>query len=74
MLRVSPDAEWDVVAEYDGWPNGLAIHKDGRIFIADHKRGIMALDAASGRVEPVLETGAARRLQGDERSHICQQR
>jgi gluconolactonase len=54
VLRVSPDAEWSVVAEYDGWPNGLAIHQDGRIFIADHKRGIMALDAASGQVEPVL--------------------
>ena len=55
VLRVSPRAEWSVVAEYDGWPNGLAIHKDGRIFIADHKRGILALDAASGQVEPVLE-------------------
>jgi len=33
----------------------LAIHKDGRIFIAYHKRGVMALDVASGRVKPVLE-------------------
>ena len=35
ILRVTPKAEWDVVAEYDGWPNGLAIHRDGRIFIAE---------------------------------------
>lgn len=55
ILRVAPDATWSVVTEYDGWPNGLAIHRDGRIFIADHKRGILALDIASGRVEPVLE-------------------
>lgn len=55
VLRVSPNAEWSVVTEYDGWPNGLAIHKDGRVFIADHKRGILALDVASGCVEPVLE-------------------
>ena len=55
ILRVTPDAQWSVAAEYDGWPNGLAIHKDGGIFIADHKRGIMALDPASGWVEPVLE-------------------
>jgi gluconolactonase len=55
VLRVSSSGAWDVVAEYDGWPNGLAIHRDGRIFIADHKRGVMVLDAASGRVEPVLE-------------------
>ena len=55
ILRVAPDATWSVVTEYDGWPNGLAIHRDGRIFIADHRRGILALDVASGRVEPVLE-------------------
>ena len=64
IMRVSPDAEWAVVAEYDGWPNGLAIHKDGRIFIADHKRGIMTLDAASGRVEPVLEHVRRERFKG----------
>jgi gluconolactonase len=55
ILRVSPQAEWSVVAEYDGWPNGLAIHKDGRIFIADHRRGILVLDAAAGRIDSVLE-------------------
>jgi gluconolactonase len=56
ILRVSPEGEWSVVTEYDGWPNGLAIHRDGRIFIADHRRGILSLDAASGTVTPVLET------------------
>lgn len=56
ILRVSPQGEWSVVTEYDGWPNGLAIHKDGRIFIADHRRGILSLDAATGAVTPVLET------------------
>jgi gluconolactonase len=56
ILRVTPDAQWSVAAEYDGWPNGLAIHRDGRIFIADHKRGVMVLDPTSGQVEPVLET------------------
>ena len=54
ILRMSPGGEFDVAAEYDGWPNGLAIHKDGRVFIADYRRGIMALDPKSGRVEPVL--------------------
>ena len=54
VLRVSPQGEWSVVAEYDGWPNGLKIHRDGRIFIADHRRGIMQLDPATGTVTPVL--------------------
>lgn len=56
ILRVSPSGEWHVVTEYDGWPNGLAIHKDGRIFIADHLRGVLQLDPANGKVTPVLET------------------
>ena len=56
ILRVTPDAEWEVIAEYDGWPNGLKIHRDGRIFIADHLRGLMQLDPASGAVTPILET------------------
>lgn len=55
ILRVSPDAQWTVVCEYDGWPNGLKIHRDGRIFIADHRRGIMQLDPKTGAVTPVLE-------------------
>jgi len=54
ILRMSPRGEFDVAAEYDGWPNGLAIHRDGRIFIADYRHGIMVLDPKSGRVEPFL--------------------
>ena len=33
IFRIAPDGTWDLVAEYDGWPNGLKIHRDGRIFI-----------------------------------------
>jgi gluconolactonase len=55
ILRVSPAGDWSVVSEYDGWPNGLKIHKDGTIFIADHRRGILRLDPATGAVTPVLE-------------------
>lgn len=55
ILTVSPQGDFDVVAEYDGWPNGLKIHRDGRIFIADYKHGIMQFDRGTGRVEPILE-------------------
>src|SRR5699024_10108664 len=41
ILQVSPDGEWQVVTQYDGWPNGLKIHADGRLFIADYQHGIM---------------------------------
>ncbi|MDP6804780.1 MAG: SMP-30/gluconolactonase/LRE family protein [Rhodospirillales bacterium] len=54
IMRVSAAGTWDVVAEYDGWPNGLKIHKDGRLFVADHMNGIVRIDPATGAVEPVL--------------------
>ncbi len=55
IFRVTPQGQWDVIAEYDGEPNGLKIHKDGRIFLADHKRGLLILDPNSGKIEPMLE-------------------
>lgn len=55
IFRVSPDGEFEVIAEYDGQPNGLKIHRDGRIFLADHKRGLMLLDPDAGRVEALVE-------------------
>ena len=54
IFKVSKDKKFSVAAEYAGEPNGLAIHKDGRIFIADHKLGILALDPKSGDVVPVV--------------------
>lgn len=54
ILRVAPDGTFSEVVRYDGWPNGLKIHKDGRIFIADHLKGILVLDPATKKIEPVL--------------------
>jgi len=52
IFRMSPKGEIDLAAEYDGEPNSCKIHKDGRIFIADYRHGIMVLDPASGNVAP----------------------
>ena len=52
IFRVAPDGAFAQVADYDGEPNGLKIHKDGRIFIADYKNGIMVMDPVNGRIEP----------------------
>ena len=56
IFRISPDGGWTQVAEYDGWPNGLKIHRDGRVFIADYRRGLLHLDPANGTVTPLLES------------------
>jgi gluconolactonase len=55
IFRVSPDGEFTLVIEYDGEPNGLKIHRDGRIFVADFRHGIMLLDPERGAVEPVVQ-------------------
>lgn len=54
LFSVTPDGVWTVLVEYDGHPNGLAIHRDGRVFIADAKNGILLFDPASGRITPFL--------------------
>jgi gluconolactonase len=54
ILRVSKSGEFSIATEYDGWPNGLKFHRDGRLFIADAKHGIMVMDPVNGRVEPYL--------------------
>lgn len=54
IFRIRNDLQWELVAEYDGWPNGLAIHRDGSVWIADYRRGILRLDPANGAVEPIL--------------------
>lgn len=54
IFRISPEGAWEQRAEYDGWPNGLALHRDGSIWIADYRRGILRLDPGSGDVAPVV--------------------
>jgi gluconolactonase len=54
VFRAEQDGRITQVAEYDGQPNGLKIHRDGSIFLADFKNGIMRLDPASGTVRAAL--------------------
>lgn len=54
IFRADPSGEVSQVAEYDGQPNGLKIHADGQIYIADFQHGIMQLDPATGSVSSVL--------------------
>ena len=55
ILRVSPAGEFEVVVSYAGEPNGLKIHRDGRIFVADHLHGLMLLDPVAKTIQPYLQ-------------------
>ena len=54
IYRIDPQGQVKLVVEYDGEPNGLKIHHDGRIFVADHKNGLMLLDPESGSIKPYI--------------------
>jgi gluconolactonase len=71
VFRIDPKGDWDLVVQYDGWPNGLKIHKDGRIFIADYKRGLMLLDPKSGKIEPLLKTAFTESFKGLNDLHFA---
>lgn len=54
IFRIDPAGNWEVVIEYEGEPNGLRFHKDGRVFVADHRNGIMVLDPEKRTIKPFL--------------------
>lgn len=54
IFRISPALEWTLVAEYDGWPNGIAIHRDGTLWIADYRRGLLKLGPRAAKPEAIL--------------------
>ena len=55
ILRIAPDGTWTVMADYDGWPNGMRYRPDGTLCIADYKRGILRLDPQTGTITPLFE-------------------
>lgn len=52
IFKADASGEIDLVAEYDGEPNGLKVMADGSLLVADYKHGLMAIDPATGDVRP----------------------
>ena len=64
IFRISPQGQVELFTEYDGEPNGLKIHRDGRIFVADYRHGIMVIDPTTRAVKPFLDRAALDRFKG----------
>ena len=70
IFRITPDRKWSLVVEYDGWPNGLKISRDGRILVADYRHGIMELDA-QGRMQKILTSRNSESFKGCNDLHLA---
>jgi gluconolactonase len=64
IFRISSAGEWHLFAEYEGQPNGLKIHRDGRIFVADAQHGILCFDPATGARSTIVDSYQGVRLAG----------
>jgi gluconolactonase len=71
IFRIAPDKKWSLVVEYDGWPNGLKISRDGRILVADYMHGIMELDPRAGRMQKVLTSRNSESFRGCNDLHLA---
>lgn len=45
ILRLAGTDEWSVIYEYEGWPNGMKLLPDGALIVADHKLGLVHIQA-----------------------------
>ncbi len=64
VFRIDPRGEWDLVAQWDGEPNGMKFLSERELLVTDYKNGLVALDIASGQVRPYLERRNSERFKG----------
>ena len=71
IFRADPKGNIELALQYNGWPNGLKFHKDGRIFVADYKMGILTIDPKTMKIEEVLRTAFSEGFKGCNDLHFA---
>ena len=64
IFRIDPRGEWDLVAEWDGEPNGLKFLDERELLVTDYRNGLMACDVTTGAVRPYLGRRNSERFKG----------
>ena len=64
VFRIDRQGEWDLVAQWDGEPNGMKFLNAGQLLVTDYKNGLVVLDVQSGQVRPYLERRNSERFKG----------
>ena len=64
VFRISPKGDWDLVAQWEGEPNGMKFLDATRLLVTDYRNGLMLVDTRSGQVRPFLERRNSERFKG----------
>ncbi len=64
VFRIDPKGQWDLVAQWDGEPNGMKFLNAKELLITDYRNGLVVLDIESGQVRPYLERRNSERFKG----------
>lgn len=56
--------QWELVTQYEGWPNGLKLLPDGMLVVADYRNGIVKIDPGTGKITALLRTIITEGLKG----------
>lgn len=64
ILRANDNGTCSVVGSTGGAPNGAKFHRDGRLFITDRARGLLAFDPATQSIAVVKDAYGLERFRG----------
>ena len=64
LFKISPSKEWTQLAEWDGEPNGMALHPNGKFYITDYKQGLLIFDPTAGKMTTFLGRRSSERFKG----------
>ena len=54
VFRIDPKGEWDLVAQWDGEPNGMKFISATELLVTDYRNGLMLVNVLSGELRPFL--------------------
>jgi gluconolactonase len=64
IFRIDVHGGWELVAEWDGEPNGAKFLNDRELLVTDYRNGLMAVDVMRGTVRPYLDRRNSERFKG----------
>lgn len=64
VFRIDQQAQWELIVQYDGEPNGMKFMSENEIIITDYKNGLMKLNIQTAKIEPYLTRRNSERFKG----------